>query len=129
VNEADPGSASSSKPNRSAACSLGRVASPPRVERQSTADLDARRRVGLERGDRQADEAAEEGDARDLDRPETQPMEFEVILDAGGQGVALGTVEHLREELHHPRIVVHCRERLSVSFAPADGEEVKPVLL
>jgi putative transposase len=70
VNEANPGSASPSKPNRAAACGLGRVASPPRVERQSTADLDARRRVGLERGDRRADEADEGGDARDLDRPE-----------------------------------------------------------
>jgi hypothetical protein len=57
------------------------------------------------------------------------PWSSKVILDAGGQGVALGTVENLREDLHHPRIVVHCRERLSVSFAPADGEEVEPVLL
>jgi hypothetical protein len=85
--------------------------------------------VGFERGDRQADGAGEGGDARDLDRPETEPMELEVILAAGGQGVALGTVEDLREELHHPRIGVLCRERLSVSFAPADCEEVKPVLL
>jgi hypothetical protein len=98
------------------------------VERQSTADLDARRRVGLERGDRQAGEADEGGDARDLDHPETEPMELLVIPDADGQGVALGTVENLREELHRPRIGVHRLERLSVSFAPADREEVKPVL-
>jgi hypothetical protein len=108
------GGASSSKPNRRAACGLGRVARPPGVERQSTADLDARRRVGLGRGDRQADEADEGGDGRDLDRPEAEPMELEVILAAGGPGFALGTVEDLREELHHPRIGVHRRERLWV---------------
>src|SRR4051812_19501308 len=56
--------------------------------------------VGLEEvfrgGDRVPDEANEGGDAQVLDSPETEPMEFKVVIDAGGRGVAVGTVENPR---------------------------------
>ena len=48
-------------------------------------DLDARGKVGLEGGNRQADESYEGGHTPDLDGPEAEAVAVEVGLDAGGE--------------------------------------------
>jgi hypothetical protein len=44
-------------------------------------------------------------------------------LDPVGEGVALGAIENGGEELHHGRIGVQRRERLSVGIAPMAQDE------
>src|SRR5437016_417433 len=63
---------------------LGRVALAPVLERQAVADFDARRKVRVERGNREADEADERrvpGDIADFGGPRAEAVLREMISD------------------------------------------------
>jgi len=105
-----------------AAC-LGCVSVPPRIERESPTDLDARAERRVESGRAESDESDEWSDARCFDGPKAESVFLDFAGIRRGARVAFIARKRTRKMLHHTRICVERRERLQIGVSPGSKDK------
>src|SRR5262249_48034700 len=90
----------------------------PAAALEAPADLDARCERSLERWGAQSHETDECRTGTQLRRPKSPSLARDFRFGRLRQAIAFGTVEAPGEELHHRRVGVEARERLTIARAP-----------
>ena len=107
------------------ACPLRGQTLPPAVESDPPANLDAGRKMRLERGNGKSDKANKSARRPQFGGEQPKPVPLEMSLDPIRPCIAFLRRQHAWKVLHHADIGVQARERLAVPGSPFPEDEAR----